>query len=343
MKFSEYELPEPIKKHETLDIIDPSKLQSFQDCPRGFFFSYILGWRQEEPNRHLAFGSAWHDAMEFILQHRENLSKEQLIYGAYEAFNKVYRQEYPDPNTDNMRAPKTPEFALQGIEEYVNTYSELDKIETMFTEVIGAVPIAENRLLHTKLDAIIRDIPTGYIWSQEHKTTGRNSSSWRDKWDFILQVSAYTHLLHCAFPEESIGGVIINGAVFTKSRGVEFIRKPINKRPEDMQEAIWELNHWWDQLEWNMNELSKCSESDAVMTAFPRNGQSCSKFGCRYPGFCAAWKNPLQRAHEPPPGYEINHWDPRRDEEGKAKAKAEPKEDGKVEIKKINKEEQTTT
>jgi hypothetical protein len=261
------------------------------------------------------------------------MNREQLIYGAYDAFLTRYREDYPNPDTDGSRRPKNPEFALKGIESYINQNIG-HKYETLYTEIVGAIPISKKRLLHVKLDSIVEELDSGYIWSEEHKTTGRNSASWRDKWDFILQVGAYTHLLYCAFPEKQIGGVIINGAVFTKSRGVEFIRKPVAKRPKDMQEVVWELNHWWDQLEWNFAELEKCSKEDDVMTAFPRNGQSCSKFGCRYPGFCAAWKNPLKRCSEPPPGFKIDHWDPRREE--KAKAKVEPKDDQTATIKKIN-------
>jgi len=54
------------------------------------------------------------------------------------------------------------------------------------------------------------------INSMEHKTTGRNSMSWREKWQIMLQVESYTHLLYSMFPIEEVGKVIIKD-VFTKA------------------------------------------------------------------------------------------------------------------------------
>lgn len=326
MKIKDLDLPVPY--HPTMEINDPSKLQAFMDCPRGFFFSYVLGWRQEESNIHLVFGSAWHDAMEHILK---NGYTHEAAAEAYDKFLAIYMDAFPMADVEPPHGAKNPATVLKGLASYVSQYRDIDKDnETLYTEVAGTVPISENRVIHTKVDSIIR-APDG-IWSLEHKTTGRNSGPWRNKWTLILQIGAYTHLVKNAFPTEPVQGVKVNGAIFTKSRGAEFLRIPVRKTPDMMQEFLWEVNHWWDQLEWNYRALEQSSSSDDVMMAFPKNSQSCSKFGCKYPGLCNAWQNPLQKCHEPPPGYDIEFWDPRRGNEEDANFTAKPDKSGNITI-----------
>ncbi len=316
----------PVPYHETMDIIDSSKVQAFMDCPRGFFFRYVLGWEKEDANIHLVFGSAWHDAMEHL--YNNGLSSKEVAV-AYQKFLETYREGFPNELTDGDRAPKDPSTALQALAKYATTYRDED-IEVLYTEVASVVPIRADRVIHTKTDVVLRQ--GGSIWSHEHKTTGRNSAPWREKWNLIIQIGSYSHLLFSAFPNEHVEGVKINGAVFTKSRGAEFLRIPVRKTATDMQEYLWEVNHWIDQMIWNFEHLSACSDKDDVMTCFPKNSQSCSKFGCRYPGLCSVWQNPLQNLDRMPPGYEVSFWDPRRVQE-EARNIAVPDEEGNLIIK----------
>ena len=86
------DLDYPVPKHDSWNVLDSTKIQSFMDCPRGFFFSYILGWRKEEPSIHLIFGSAWHDAMEHLAN---NGYGKASVEEAYEKFCATYGEYYP--------------------------------------------------------------------------------------------------------------------------------------------------------------------------------------------------------------------------------------------------------
>lgn len=327
MKVKDLDLPVPY--NETMDVVDSSKVQSFMDCPRGFFYRYVLGWERTQSNIHLVFGSAWHDAMEHILLHGYSA---ESIMNAWQKFNEVFMEGFPNEHEHDAYAPKNPAFALKALEKYALYHRDNDKNdEVIMTEIASTVPIREDRVIHTKLDSVIRR-PDG-IWSREHKTTGRNSASWRDKWALIIQIGSYTHSLYGMFPNEKIQGVQVNGTVFTKSKIAEFVRIPVYKTPQMMQEYLFEVNHWIDQMMWNYQQLANTKESDDVMTAFPKNGQSCSKFGCRYNGLCTAWQNPVQKCHTVPPEFQVNFWDPRRENAEDAKYVAEPDEDGKIQVK----------
>lgn len=318
--FSELSLPVPY--HDTFDVLDSSKIQAFQDCPRGFFLRYILGLEPTEPNIHLVFGSAWHEAMEYLLNN--GLSNESVLE-AFQLFQEVYYEAYPRDLIDLGHGPKTPENALEALVQYAEKFKH-EVIETLYTEVAGTVPIDQDRVIHFKLDSVIRD-EEGFIWSMEHKTTGRKSQAWMDKWSLKTQVGTYSHALFMLYGLNEVRGVKINGAVLRKKSN-EFIRIPVRKSKKMMQAWLWETKYWLDQIAWNMIELSKSSPSEDVLMAFPRNTESCCKFGCRYPGICPVMENPLQLQDDNGEidliGYRKNFWDPRdREEEAKVVAHLE--------------------
>lgn len=323
----------PVPKHHTMEIVDSSKVQAFQDCPRGFFFRYVLGLAPEGSNIHLDFGSAWHDAMEaMLLLLPEYGYSDEVVTVAYQKFLKRYREGFPDEITDNDKAPKNPEYAWNALKAYAKQYQS-DNFDVLYTETAGLVPVSADRKLVVKLDSIVRDLTDGTVNSMEHKTTGMNSKGWREKWSMILQVESYTHLLYSIFPEHEVGRVIINGAVFTKTRGFDGVRIPVYKTKEQMSAFLWNINHWIDMIEWNYEQLSQTKPSDPVMPAFPINCMSCSKFGCRMGGLCATFPNPLRFVDNPPSGYKVEFWDPLREHLNNA-PNLITEEDGKLLIRK---------
>lgn len=302
--------------HPTWGIMDSSKIQSLMDCPRGFFYSYILGWRRDEPALHLAFGSAWHAAMEVFLT---NGHGPETIRAAYEAFLTVYKEEMglPIEVLEELHRSKTPSNALKALVEYSATWPDNPE-ETLHLEKAGTAPISDSRVIHTKLDSI-RRYPnehrhSGKIYSLEHKTAGRMDRTWEDKWQYLFQVGTYDHFLKCLYPPEDVSGVVINGAIFNAT-SFRFPRIPVIRSKEMWELWIYEANHWWDYLEWNMRELYETSPSNRVMVAFPRNSASCSKFGCRHPNLCSFHANPLQACGQVPLDYKQEYWDPSKREE----------------------------
>jgi len=297
-----------VPEHYTWEIQDSSKVQAFMDCPRKYFYRYILGWDTDAPNNHLSFGSAWHDAMEYLLL---NGYGDSSVLGAYEAFLRTYRKDFPK-ETDELFGAKTPARVLEALVEYVLKYkSDFSEFEVLYTEIAGTVPLTEDRKLHFRQDAICKGIGAFGYFSLEHKTTGATiSRSWMQQWPLSTQVGTYTHVLYCLYPAEEVYGVRINGSGFLKTK-FSFERIPISKTKSAMQVWMWNTLFWLDQIQWNFELLKECKESDEVMMAFPMNTQNCSKwFGCPYHDFCTAWPNPLRSCDEVPMGLKIEFWDP---------------------------------
>ena len=294
----------PVEEHPTWDIIDSTKLQDFIACERMYFYRYMLGWQGEGPNVHLVFGEAWHRAMEHLLL---NGYGSRAIVEAFEIGDSYYRKHFPEI-MDEVNHPKIPGVMLLALEQYANTYKEdWEDQEVLYTEIAGTVPI-EDRLLHFRQDAILRT--KGGIISREHKTGSQLSRMWRDQWHLSTQIGTYAHVLYCLYPPEEVEGVVINGAIFNKTK-VQFERIPIRKRPIDMQVWYWNTAHFMEMIEWETERLVGCKDSDDVMMAFPMRNQSCTRyFGCPYHDFCMAWPNPLQHVDELPMGFEVKRWDP---------------------------------
>ena len=314
-----------IPVHPTWEIIDSSKLDTWLDCQRQFFFTHLLGWRVDRPAHDVHFGNAWHKAREWQLIHGY-----LDIAGAYKAFLDYYRntEEDPDkdgfePDTDEMYRPKDPTNVLNAITKFAEErQGDLTENELLFTEISGSVPIDEKRVLYYRMDSILRNLETEMVFSWDHKSAKRFSRPWEEKFHLSIQNGTYTHCMYCIFPIEEVMGVEFCGTCFewlsrgSKLRGpgyhINFRRVPAFKTPDQMNVWLWNVNKHYDEIERQLDWLSHCKEGDAVMMAFPMNTNSCTKYwGCAFHDYCISWPNPLQRCAEPPLGFKVEFWDPR--------------------------------
>lgn len=296
-----------IKPSETWDIQDATKIQAYMDCPRKYFYEYVLGWRPEGANIHLEFGSAWHSAMEHLILHGyDDIS----ILGAYEKFVNYYRQFFSELVEDQYH-PKTPAMALKGLLEYAVTYKH-DSFKPLYTEIAGTVSLNEQHTVTFKMDSIL-ETKDG-VKSREHKTGSQLSRPWMDQWALKMQTGIYNHVLCCLFGPENVWGVEINGAIFSKKE-IKFQRVPARRNVQGMEAWYHNTIAWLDDIASDFRKLHMCEESDNTLRCFKQNTESCTKyFGCKYHDFCLAWANPLQHIDQVPMGFIIDHWNPKEEE-----------------------------
>ena len=292
-----------IVPHESWKTIDSTKLNAFLECPRSYFYEYILGWRPEAPNLHLEFGKAWHMAMEHLINNGyENAS----VAAAFALFNEHYRKYFPDA-MDEVNSPKNPGNALRALVQYCEEYKD-DKFTPIYTEIAGTVPVDETRVLHFRMDSILE--VDGMIRSLEHKTGSTVSRQWTDQWSLSIQTGTYNHVLYCLYPAEQVWGVEINGVFFQKKEN-KFMRVPSRRNLSMMNSWHWTVLHIMNMIQFETNRMMDVKDDDEVMQAFPCNPTNCTKyFGCRYHDFCMAWSNPLSRCESIPMGFKQEWWDP---------------------------------
>jgi len=315
----------PITEHPTWAIKDSSKLDDYLRCHRFYFFRYILGWDLDFPAHDLLFGEAYHKAREHQLLHGYD-----DVAGAFEAFNNCYRLHFA-PEEDEIYKPKTPTAVLNALMKFAEErYADLVDNEVVvidgqkMTEISGTVPIDENRVLHYRMDSILRRLEDGMIFSWDHKTTAEKyilGRQWADQFFLSIQNGTYTHCLYCMFPIEQVLGIEFCGTGFAfLSRGsanrssgyhATLRRVPAFKTPEQMNAWLWTVNNLLDEIERDMDKLFHCTENDAVLMAFPMNGTSCTDYrGCQYHDYCLSWPNPLRQCYEPPLGFIEKFWNP---------------------------------
>ena len=302
-------LTQIIEPSPTWDIIDSSKLSTYMDCPRQFFYKYVLGWERDYPNNHLVFGTAWHAAVEHLLLNGYNdasLTEAKFIFLQY------YRDQLPE-ESDELYSPKRPTDAFNALDLYVKHFkNDLHKYEILYTEVGGIALIGEDSPMHFKIDAIARLKELGKNLILDHKTSQRKMSNWSSSWQLKTQLLFYLHVLYCLYPSDEIEGARVRGSFFYKSKENTFDEAVIKKDPNQMQAWINSCNHWYNSLKYDMELLSDCDGNDVAMDAFPQNDQACEKYyGCPFLDMCNAWPNPIQHAETPPIGMRVRYWDPR--------------------------------
>ena len=310
MKMGIYESP-------SWQIRDSSKIDTWLQCPRKYFFEHILGWRIDKPAHDLYFGESWHKAREYMLIHGYEKAE-----NAYYAFIEHYRKEFP-AETDDLYRPKDPMGVAMAITEFANNrQGDLEENQVLFTEISGSVPVDEKRVLYYRMDSVLRNRETGKIFSWDHKSAKKMSRQWSQKFFLSIQNGTYTHCLYCLYPAEDVLGVEFCGTMFeflqrgSKNREagyhISLQRVPAWKTPEQMNTWLWNVVDILDNIDREMDRLSDCTEDDPVLMCFPMNTTSCTDYwGCAFHDYCMAWQNPLRYALEPPLGFRIEFWDPR--------------------------------
>ena len=303
----------PVPYHGSMDVLDSTKLQCYQSCPRMFFYEYILGWRSSRANNHLHFGKAVHLAMEHII--REGYRVEAVM-AALEIFNEEYRQEFPE-STDTLFAPKTPGNFFSMLLKYLEQYKDDGQRYTVYkTEFGGTVTLSPEHKLAFKMDTILLDNETGKYVSLEHKTKGGNYIGDNYVYEHLMgiQCGTYTHVLNTLFPPIDVEGIIINCLCFKKTKIPDYIlqRFPIHLSNAQMYSWLENTKHWMDLLYREYEMLSETKESDDIMIAFPKNGRSCCNWGrtCTYIDLCNYTLNPLQSQDHIPADMKVEFWNP---------------------------------
>jgi len=300
-----------LRPKDTWDVLDATKLNAFQRCPRFFFYQYVLGWRPDAPQLALIFGIAWHEAMEVF--YREKSWNKGTVDRAYDAFMGTYRKDYDELDDEGNR-PKDPGTAYKALHHYADHFRGEEAV-ALFVEVPGTVPIFPDKQIHFKIDTIMQG-PEG-IFCREHKTSGQDTKAGRDTWHTAIQPKIYNHALVCHFGMEKVFGTKVTITFFRKTLSTDTVEVLCRDTPDMMEDWLWGMQYKVRELESNHLALSKCSPADLILEAFPKRETSCTMWNrpCPFLDYCTAWPNPLQSCETPPVGMVEEHWDPRKREE----------------------------
>lgn len=290
---------------EVFDVVDSTKIKCFKDCPRKFFFNYVLHWRKDVPNIHLEFGTAWHLAKEHLLNHGY---KPADVDDAYSLFLAHFRQFFAESDDLNLGA-KNAGNAYKALNEYAQQYAFTNaNMDILATEISGKCNLSPDVMASFKIDAVVRD-ETG-MWVLDHKTSSRDSPTDDASWHLSTQMALYTHALHCMYPTESVKGAYVDISVLRKTGNLHK-RLPVLKTFAALEEWHHSILYWYDLLQREYDKLSTVDPSDTFLTAFPMNTECCTKYGaCPYMPLCSTPSNPMNNPTQIPGGFRREVWNP---------------------------------
>lgn len=228
-----------------IDKIDTTKMRAFTQCPRMYFYEYILGWRRSGSVNHLHFGDCFHQALEhlmlnpwdknvihggevisMLMSKGYELKEATLItveayprvYEAFKIFEEAYRtDEYPE-QTDEIYEPKVPWRVALALIHYCGSYNDHSIYKPVLhegspmIEVSGRCLLTKRFSIAFRMDAVVTD--GKQVFALEHKTASFPSQP--NKWVLDLQPGTYSHVIYSQYGEKRYGGVIINEICFSK-------------------------------------------------------------------------------------------------------------------------------
>jgi hypothetical protein len=300
---------------------------TYLECPRKFFYRYVLGWTSDNISQDLHFGQCVHLALEYIYSQKS--FDETVIDTAYDIFLNKYRNQHHfkfQPDSDEYYSPKNPERFKIFLDFYAQKNSEIfDKYNVLFTEVAGSIPLFAGdedffSNIIFKIDAIIQEKETGLIYGLEHKTAKNLSEIWATNHEIGIQISTYTHALKTYFEiykKQRVGGIIINGLGFRKLKSLSFSSFQNEKyliERQNHQLEVWykSLRHYLGLLTQDFKSLCESSRKSPVMECFFPNRLNCTKYfrECNYFTLCDEWPNPLKYCNRIIDGFKREFWKP---------------------------------
>lgn len=324
------QLPDGVKA--PIIYFDNTRLTAFKECPRKYFLRHEKHWRMNGSSAALAFGSAWHEAMDIIWSRWKELSphfnKVDLANAAHTAFIEKWVSEGMTPpedidyDTEKYLSPRTPGIAGEMINEYIRVRSDFfSQIEVLAVEQPFAVDIGMEGILYVgRLDKVFRK--DGRIYVGEHKTTtaykkdGPFRTDWLESWSPNSQIDGYLHAAHMLYGD-TVKDVWVDGALVHASvhDGFKFI--PVSRQTHMLDAWLAEAQYWAQQILEERKYMEELKEAKAeagtvpltYYPAFPKNTNSCGTYaGCSYRDICRFIGNPDQDT--PPLSYVVDKWEP---------------------------------
>ena len=309
---------------------DNTRVSTFFTCPRKYYFRHVRGWRREITKPALAFGGAWHVAMEVVWElANRDISDEELLELARNAFEEKWIKEgfSLDP-LKQLDEKRNPGLGAAMISAYIKERRAwLRSIEVIAIEQPFIVTLIKENALGKhppvsyigRWDKVYRE--GNRVWVGEHKTTSSYrvattfDRNWMESFSPNNQVDGYGFAAYNVFGDD-FAGVSVDGAlVHKKHRG--FIQLPVKRTLANLDAWIFETTYWVNEILENMTMLDNFRASleegneHAYMPCFPKRTNSCSDWqGCSYRDICKFGSPNVETIKEAPEGFVTDMWDP---------------------------------
>ena len=316
-----------------INLFDNTRITSHRSCPRRFYFRHIRHISSDGISPPLAFGQAWHSAMDVVWKLASTTTYEpsEIYQMAAIEFKDVLDKEigrpfeYLDPETEERfkKKNRTPAVAQKMLASYcakrvpqIRRNFKLVEVEKPFI-----VPTSIDNVLYVgRMDKVVRWLSSdGKLWAIEHKTTSDGSgksgfyTSWSEQWNPNSQVEGYAFTGRMLWKDFS--GVILDGTLVNNASQHEAL---ITVDPvDDVLEAwLFDLEEEVTRILFYLERLGNQPGNTKTMQAFPRHTISCMDYKqpCMYKNICMSTGNPHRMTDDQMlmtnPNFMIKKWSP---------------------------------
>lgn len=147
-----------------------SVMSLYQECPRKWYFRYVLGWRAKALADPLALGSAVHEAQEVF--YNTNFNYDKCIDRGLEVI-----KDLNPLLTDKLAS------ALHIWHGFIGRF-EREKVKVLLVEEPIDIKLPNGFVMTGRLDRLLQDLETDEIFIDDTKTTG---------WDLTKTFRNYTY------------------------------------------------------------------------------------------------------------------------------------------------------
>lgn len=297
---------------------DNTMISSYRECPRKFFFRHNNFWTPDGgPAIELAFGLAWHEAMNVIWGGGD-------VNSAAKRFIEIWEENgLPRPTTDNYQIisqideRRTPWVAMEMLENYAKQRATFMRdcssieMERPFAIPLGLEWRGRKVFYIGRLDKIVSHRTQGRLVI-EHKTTawyakeGGFRSDYIDSWSPNSQIDGYIFAGNSLY-KDGVKGVWVDAALAHKTVHDKFKFIPCDRQFAMMDDWLNDTQMWVSRI------LADTDKHNEQLRSFPKNTSNCYMYmrPCSFKPVCKYVANPQTISYETPPaGYKIEKWEP---------------------------------
>ena len=306
---------------------DNTRLTDFKTCPRYFYFRHERDWIADTLRIPLAFGLAWHHALDVVweqLSDAKNLRTQAVADDAFKAWLASWEesglQADIDPLDDDfkMRNPGTALDMLYAYIDWRRPFFQEPSFKLLDIEHAFAVPLSSDPNERTfyvgRFDKVfsIRD----HIYVGEHKISslykkdGGFRSNFLDSFSPNSQIDGYLYAAHMLYGDAA-KAVWVDAALVHRSVHDAFTIIPVERQFAQLDAWLWETKYWIGQVEANRDLARLQGPVPTYLPTFGKNTNNCIDFGttCPYMPLCKMFSNP-EAQQETPMGFIEEHWSP---------------------------------
>lgn len=281
----------------------------WQNCPRKFFFQFVLRLLPVTVGKALIYGGAFHEA-KAAWYLSGDMGK---VLETFEEYMVGMRSGFADDSDFEALMWKGPILLEQWISEFGEDDLKYYDVVCVEKEVVLEIPETFDYVFTTRPDTVLRSKGNGKIIIMETKTSG---SSWlQTDRDVRMgdQATAYTWAVQSLFPDDKIMGVQPDIAYWnSKSNSIDNIKLV---RPELVYRTQDDVVQFIVGMKSNMEAIAdgvaRLYEGEDPVAAFPPNRSWCSAFfrECEYADVCRKNWKPRGRGKKMPRAPHGFFWD----------------------------------